>query len=95
MPFVKAHASATKNGKLAEMHLHLELVAELRTLKTDGVTEDDFIFGRMPRIEGFRRDLKPAGIPLHDARGREWFSIPCVTCPGQISRVVVSAVAWR
>ncbi len=71
MPFVKAHASATKNGKLAEMHLHLELVAELRTLNTDGTTEDDFIFGRMPRIERFRRDLKPAGIPLHDARGRE------------------------
>ena len=96
MPFVKAHASATKNGKSAETHLHPELVAELQTLKTNGATEDDFVSERMPRIERFRRDLKLAGIPLHDARAdAKWSSTRFAARSEQISRAVGLPVAWR
>jgi len=70
MPFLKVRASTTKNGKPATMRLHPELVEVLGGLRPVGVGADVGVFGRVPRIERFRRDLKKAGIAYQDAQGR-------------------------
>lgn len=70
-PFVKVRASTTKNGKAAELRLHLDLADALRAMKLPDTLPDEPIFKGMPRIERFRRDLIKAGIPLTDELGRK------------------------
>jgi len=69
-PFLRVRASTTKNGKPADMRLHSDVVMELAAMQHEGVSEDELVFPRFPRIERFRRDLKEAGVAYRDAQGR-------------------------
>jgi integrase len=70
VPFLRVRASITKSGKSMEMRLHDDLLEILRSAKSAAATADEPLFSKVPRIERFRRDLKAAGIPFHDAEGR-------------------------
>jgi len=70
MPFLKVRASTTKNGKPATMRLHGDLVRMLAEIKPADVEPCTPVFGRVPRIERFKRDLKTAGILFQDSQGR-------------------------
>jgi len=69
IPHVRVRASTTKNGKLAMIPLHQDVVEALRELHGAGKAANETVFERMPRIERFRRDLKKANIPYKDAQG--------------------------
>ena len=71
MPCLRVRASTSKNGKAAAMRVHPELVELLRNLRSQISGADEPLFVTVPRIERFYRDLKKAGIPLHDAQGRK------------------------
>lgn len=69
-PAVHARATTTKNGRKASLPLHPEAVKALKTLRLPGMKSQDKVFGSLPRIERFRRDLAKAGIPYKDDKGR-------------------------
>src|SRR5580658_4897261 len=68
-PFAIVRSSTTKNSKVAPMTLHPELVAILREIKGES-QPGALVFGRSPRIELFKLNLKRGGIPYKDAWGR-------------------------
>ena len=70
-PFLRVRAATAKNRKEQIVPLHADLVAELRGIAPvvfPGGSE--VVFARIPSIEVFRSDLKKAGIPFVDDRGR-------------------------
>jgi len=70
-PCVHVRASTTKNRKDASIPLHSELAARLRTFRPADVSSDGLVFGKqVPRMAVLLEDLKAAGIPFVDERGR-------------------------
>lgn len=75
-------ASTTRNGKLAAMRLHSEVVEAL-------------VFNHLPRIEPFQRDLKESGVSYRDASSRltDFHSLRKTFCTNLAKAGVPSRVA--
>jgi integrase len=93
-PYVKARASTTKNGEMAILYLHPELVAVLRELKTKAAPDAEFVF-HVPRIERFRRDLKKRMLPTLMRTATDWTFTHCEKLSGQTLRLAACRAVWR
>ena len=72
-PRVLAQASTTKNHKDAMIGLHPDIVDALKIIRPkvdDEVDEMGSVFPELPSMEQFKEDLKLAGIPFLDPKGR-------------------------
>ena len=70
-PQLRVPSSLSKNKKESIHYLRPEVVEALTAIRPEGVKPDVWVFrGTIPRIPTFKRDLKTAGIPFEDARGR-------------------------
>jgi len=68
---LRIHAAVNKNRKEQALPLHPELVKVLEKKKpADGETNDLVLPNGVPKMKEVRRDLKKAGIPFLDERGR-------------------------
>jgi integrase len=68
--FLKVRASTTKNSKAATIWLNDEVAAELRNLVKPGAASTESVFGSIPDMDQFRKDLAAAKIPFMDEQGR-------------------------
>lgn len=70
-PFVELPANITKNRKADRQPLRSEVVAALRSRMPDNSMPFEWVFrGKVPSPAKLRRDLRAAGIPAVDDRGR-------------------------
>ena len=70
-PYILIRASTTKNRKAAKIPLTEELANALRIYLDIGAPVDRYLFPRLvPKCATLQKDLKAAGIPYKDARGR-------------------------
>ncbi len=68
---LRIHAAVNKNRKDQSLPLHSELARALRQQKPADSKETDLVVANgVPKMKEFRADLKKAGIPFLDDRGR-------------------------
>jgi len=68
---LRIHAADNKNRKEQALPLHEELVKALQQHKPAGSKADDLVLPKgVPKMKDVRQDLKKAGIPFLDERGR-------------------------
>ena len=68
---LRIHAVVNKNRKEQALPLHQELVRASQQQKPVGSKADDLVSPEgVPKMKEFRQDLKRAGIPFLDERGR-------------------------
>ena len=68
---LRIHAAVNKNRKEQALPLHHELAKALQRQKpADSKADDLVLVNGVPKMKEFRQDLKKAGIPFLDERGR-------------------------
>jgi integrase len=68
---LRIHAAVNKNRKDQALPLHHELAKALQRQKPADIKTDDLVLvNGVPKMKQFRQDLKKAGIPFLDERGR-------------------------
>jgi len=68
---LRVPSSLSKNRKESTLFLRPELTEAILAVKPPDTCADAWVFrGMIPRVPTFKSDLKSAGIPFEDARGR-------------------------
>ena len=68
-PFIHVRASISKNHLAAMQPLTADAADALRELRSPEAKPHDLVFGRIPLMNQFRKDLAAADIPFENARG--------------------------
>ena len=72
-PYLSARPATTKNRRQANIRLHEQVVAEIRTIKPTGNLDGRKVFAGsyLPGMWAFKTDLQRAGIAYVDPQGRK------------------------
>jgi len=70
IPYLHVRACISKNGEETLIPLHSDVVRSLLAIRPQEVDPSMPVFRRMYRLKLFKQDLKAAGIPYRDERGR-------------------------
>lgn len=69
--YLRVRASTTKNHKDATIRLHKDAMSALNAIAPANMDKSAKVFGKLPRMDQFREDLKRAGIQYKDSQGRQ------------------------